>query len=110
MPPKSKSKIKAPIVPTPRRLSLDLETFSSVDLSRCGVYRYAESPDFRILLVGYSLNGGFVKTVDLASGGIMPEELINAILSPSVEKCPPVPAGAEGRNRHDSSHRDRRNH
>ena len=75
-----------PIVPTPRRLSLDLETFSSVDLSRCGVYRYAESPDFRILLVGYSLNGGPVKTVDLASGGIMPEELINAILSPSVEK------------------------
>ena len=49
--------ILLPIAPITRRLSMDLETFSSVDLSRCGVYRYAESPDFRILLVGYSLNG-----------------------------------------------------
>ena len=54
--------------PPPLRLSLDIETFSSVDLSKSGVYRYAEAPDFRILLVGYSLDHSPVKVADLASG------------------------------------------
>ena len=40
------------------RLSIDLETFSSVDLARSGTYRYVESPDFEILLFGYSVDGG----------------------------------------------------
>ena len=70
----------------PSRLSLDIETFSSVDLSRSGVYRYAESPDFCVLLIGYSFDGGPVCVADLASGEVLPEELLFALLSPSVEK------------------------
>lgn len=70
----------------PSRLSLDIETFSSVDLSRSGVYRYAEAPDFCVLLVGYSFDFGPVRCVDLAAGEVMPDELLSALLSPSVEK------------------------
>ena len=70
----------------PRRLSLDLETFSSENLARASVYRYAECPDFRILLVGYSVDGEPVKTIDLESGEVLPEELIQMILSPTVLK------------------------
>ena len=44
-----------------KNLEIDIETFSSVDLSKCGVYKYAESPDFEILLFGYSADGGDVK-------------------------------------------------
>ncbi len=51
-----------------RRLSLDIETFSPMDLARSGVYRYAEAPDFFVLLIGYSVDGGPVSVVDLASG------------------------------------------
>ena len=72
--------------PPCRRVSLDIETFSSVDLSRAGVYRYAEDPDFRVLLIGYSMDGGPVSVVDLASGDVLPSELLRALLSPSVEK------------------------
>lgn len=58
-------------------LSLDLETFSSVDLSKCGVYKYAESPDFEILLFGYSVDNGEVRTIDLAQGEkIRSEEVV----------------------------------
>jgi len=70
----------------PSRLSLDIETFSSVDLSKAGVYRYAESPDFQILLIGYSLDGGPVSVADLASGAAMPQDLLSALLCPTVEK------------------------
>lgn len=70
----------------PSRLSLDIETFSSVDLAKAGVYRYAESPDFQILLIGYSVDGGPVSVVDLASGEAMPPDLLSALLCPAVEK------------------------
>ena len=50
-------------------LSIDIETFSSEDLTKSGVYRYAEAPDFRVLLFGCSVNGGPVRVYDLASGG-----------------------------------------
>ena len=70
----------------PRRMSLDIETFSSVDLGKSGVYRYAESPDFLVLLIGYSLDDEPVSVVDLASGETVPAELLTALLSPSVEK------------------------
>ena len=53
-------------------LSLDLETFSSVDLRKSGVYRYAESPDFEILLFAYSMNDGPVQVVDIANGETVP--------------------------------------
>ncbi len=69
-----------------RRLSLDIETFSSVDLSRSGVYRYAESSDFCVLLIGYSVDGGPVSVVDLASGEELPPFLLSLLLSPLVEK------------------------
>ena len=49
-------------------LSIDLETFSSQPLQRTGVYRYVESPDFEILLFAYSVDGGPVQQIDLASG------------------------------------------
>jgi len=51
-----------------KTISCDIETFSSVDLAKAGVYKYAESPDFEILLFGYSVDGGDVRVVDLAAG------------------------------------------
>ena len=53
-------------------LSIDLETFSDVDLKKCGVYRYAESPNFEILLFAYSEDSGPVQVVDLACGEEVP--------------------------------------
>ena len=65
----------------PSRLSLDIETFSSVDLAKAGVYRYAESADFQVLLIGWSMDGGPVSVADLASGAAMPpEEEIDFVL------------------------------
>ena len=69
-----------------KNLSLDLETFSSADLNKTGVYRYAESPDFAILLFGYSIDGGDVQVVDLASGEAVPETVIAALTDDNVEK------------------------
>ena len=66
--------------PPPLRLSLDIETYSPVELAKSGVYRYAESPDFRVLLIGYSVNGGPVEVVDLASGDPLPTGLVNMLL------------------------------
>lgn len=67
-------------------LSIDLETFSDVDLKKCGVYKYAESPDFEILLFGVSVDGGEVTVYDLASGDTVPEEIIRAVSDDSVIK------------------------
>lgn len=67
-------------------LSIDLETFSDVDLKKCGVYKYAESPDFEILLFGVSVNGGEVTVYDLVSGDTVPEEIIKALANDSVIK------------------------
>jgi DNA polymerase len=69
-----------------RTLSIDLETFSSVDLAKSGVYRYAEAPDFEILLFGYSVDAGPAQVVDLASGEMIPREIKNAILDSQVTK------------------------
>ncbi len=51
-----------------KQISIDIETYSSVDLTECGVYRYSESPDFEVLLFGYSADGGEVEVVDIANG------------------------------------------
>lgn len=67
-------------------LSIDVETFSDVDLKKCGAYKYAESPDFEILLFGVSVNGGEVTVYDLASGDTVPEEIIRALSDDSVIK------------------------
>ncbi|MDO4662119.1 MAG: DNA polymerase [Tissierellia bacterium] len=69
-----------------KRLSIDLETYSSVDLGKSGVYKYAESEDFEILLFAYSIDDGEVKVIDLASGEIIPEEILSALSDESVEK------------------------
>lgn len=67
-------------------LSIDLETFSSVDLKKCGVYKYAESDDFEILLFGYSVDGSEVKVVDLAQGEKIPEVVLSALTDETVTK------------------------
>ena len=67
-------------------LEIDIESFSSVDLKKCGVYKYAESPDFKILLFGVSVNGGEVTVYDLVSGDTVPEEIIRALSDDSVIK------------------------
>lgn len=67
-------------------LSVDLETRSSIDITKAGVYKYAESPDFDILLFGVSVNGGPVAVYDLASGDRVPEEIIKALSDDAVTK------------------------
>ncbi|WP_392654959.1 DNA polymerase [Dehalococcoides sp. THU4] len=69
-----------------RTLSIDIETYSSYDLSKCGVYKYTESPDFEILLFGYSVDDGEVQVIDLATGEHLPPEILNALTDDNVQK------------------------
>lgn len=69
-----------------RELAIDIETYSSQDLKTCGVYRYAEAEDFAILLFSYSVDGGDVRCVDLASGEELPAEIVEALRDPAVVK------------------------
>lgn len=69
-----------------KNLEIDIETFSSVNLSKAGVYRYVESPDFEVLLFGYSVDGGEVKVIDLACGERIPQEVHDALEDASVTK------------------------
>ena len=69
-----------------KNLSLDIETYSSTELAKCGVYKYAEAPDFEILLLSYSVDGGPVLTVDLAVGEPLPPEVQVALLDETVIK------------------------
>ena len=69
-----------------KTLSLDLETYSSVSLKKAGVYPYAESPDFEILLFGYSVNGGPVQVVDIACGEQIPKPVLSALTDDAVLK------------------------
>ncbi len=69
-----------------KELAIDIESFSSVDLSRCGVYRYASSPNFDILLFGYSVDGGDVRVADLACGEEIPADIVEALSDDSVIK------------------------
>lgn len=70
-----------------KTISIDIEAFSSVDLAKSGVYRYAESPDFEVLLFGYSVDGGAVSVVDLASGEKIPPHILSALEDETVIKC-----------------------
>lgn len=67
-------------------LEIDIETYSDIDLGKCGVYRYTESPNFEILLFGVSVNGGSVAVYDMACGELPPEEILSAIVDPAVTK------------------------
>ena len=69
-----------------KSLHLDIETYSSTDLNKCGVYKYAESSDFEILLLSYAINNGKVEVVDLAQGEPLPGFLVDAIKSDGVIK------------------------
>ena len=69
-----------------RYLGIDLETFSSADLPKCGVYRYVESPDFDILLFAYAWDEEEPVVVDLAMGEEIPEEVLCAMSDPSIIK------------------------
>ena len=63
-------------------LSIDLETYSPLNLSKTGVYPYAAHPDFEILLFGYAVDDGPVQVVDLASGEKLPDEIVAALVDP----------------------------
>lgn len=67
-------------------LFIDVETYSSVDIKKCGSYKYIESPDFEILIIGYAFDDEPVVTVDLAQGEEIPEEFEDALLDDTVRK------------------------
>lgn len=68
------------------KISIDIETYSDVDLTKSGVYKYAESPNFEILLFGYSVNDGPVQVVDLARGEKIPDDILQALSDENVTK------------------------
>lgn len=67
-------------------ISIDIETFSDISLAKCGVYKYAESPEFEILLFSYAVDGGEVQVIDLVQGENIPEEILDALTDESVTK------------------------
>ena len=67
-------------------LGIDIETYSSNDLTSCGVYKYVEAPDFTILLFAYSIDGEKAHCIDLASGEELPDWIIAALTDPDVLK------------------------
>ncbi len=69
-----------------RFISIDIESYSDVDLSKCGVYKYSSSPNFEILLFGYSVDGGDVQVVDLCQGEKIPADILAALSDESVTK------------------------
>ena len=69
-----------------RTLSVDAETFSSVDLPSCGLHKYMESEDFEILLIGYSFDGGPVHVHDCTVPGNWPQDFLNALTDSGVLK------------------------
>ena len=70
----------------PALMGLDLETYSSVPLPKCGVYRYCDAPDFEILLFSYAFDDEPVQTIDLARGETLPKEVISALEDPDIIK------------------------
>lgn len=69
-----------------RTLSIDIETYSDMDLQKCGVYKYAQSPAFEILLFGVSVNGGEVMVYDLAQGDTVSMKIVEALTDDTVTK------------------------
>jgi len=71
----------------PTIMGIDIETYSSAPLPKCGVYRYADAPDFEVLLFSYAYDDGPVITIDLTSGESLPEEVLTALNDPTVIKA-----------------------
>ena len=69
-----------------KQISIDIETYSSVNLAKAGIYRYATSKDFELLLFSYSIDEDPVKIIDLTQGETIPEKIINALSDPSIIK------------------------
>ena len=69
-----------------KHLSIDIETRSSVDIGKAGLYKYAQSPDFRILLFAFQEDGNPVEVVDLAQGEEIPEHAVRMLADPDVTK------------------------
>lgn len=69
-----------------KNLSIDIETYSSEPLAKCGVYRYSQSPNFEVLLFGYSVDGGSVQVVDFTAGKKLPDDILSALIDPTVTK------------------------
>lgn len=69
-----------------KTLSIDIETFSPEPLTKCGVYRYCQAPEFEVLLFGYSVDSGPVQVVDLAAGERIPADVLAALTDPAVSK------------------------
>lgn len=67
-------------------ISIDVETFSDVDISKCGAYKYAESPNFKILLFAYAVDGGDVQIIDLANKEQIPQTILDALTDDTVLK------------------------
>lgn len=67
-------------------LSIDIETYSDVNLQKCGVYKYAQSPNFEVLLFGVSVNGGDVMVYDLVQGDTLPMEILMALTDNTITK------------------------
>ena len=69
-----------------KEMSIDLETYSDMNITKCGAYKYAESEEFEILLFGVSVDGGPVTVYDLACGDTIPEEILAALSDENVTK------------------------
>lgn len=69
-----------------KEMSIDIETYSDIDIKKSGVYRYVESPEFEILLFALSVNGSLVVVYDLARGDVLPNDIIMALVDDSVTK------------------------
>lgn len=69
-----------------RHLNIDIETRSSVGIAEAGAYRYAQSPDFQILLFAYQMDDAPVEIVDLMSGEKIPDEIVKALSDPGTLK------------------------
>lgn len=69
-----------------RELSIDIETYSSVDIGKAGLYKYVQSEDFEILLFAYSFDNGQVKIIDLAQGEQLPQEVVAALSDKDIIK------------------------
>ena len=69
-----------------KTINIDIETFSSINISKSGVYKYVESEDFEVLLFAYSIDGGKTEIVDIANGEELSEDIIQALLDDNVIK------------------------
>ena len=74
------------VIHMPGLMGIDIETYSSAPLPRCGVYRYCDAPDFEILLFSYAFDDEPVQTIDLARGETLPKEVISALEDPDIIK------------------------